>query len=152
LVLNGLSYKTYHNSPTPILPGVHGNNHKEPKKMIYKATIRETPPTREGTIMETKLTIEVLEEGKMNINKDETLTIFRKFKEGDIIALFPEIEHHWPFCSSYQHIGQHSGADYEGLIQITKPATPEEYNDLKTELESIGYNIKIRQKWNRRHK
>ena len=78
---------------------------------------------------------------------DQTLTIFRKFKEGDIIALFPEIEHRWPFCSSYQHMGQHSGADYKGLIQITKPATPEEYSDLKTELESIGYTLKIRRKW-----
>ena len=80
--------------------------------------------------------------------QDETLTIFRKFKEGDIIALFPEVK--WDrqglFCSSYQHIGQHGSADY-AIISITKSATPEEYNDLKTELELIGYNLKIRRKW-----
>jgi len=75
------------------------------------------------------------------------LTIFRKFKEGDIIALFPEIEHCFPMCSSYQHIGQHGGADYHGLIQITTLATPPEYEPLKTELESIGYDLKIREKW-----
>ena len=80
--------------------------------------------------------------------ENETLTIFRKFKEGDIIALFPEIK--WDrqglFCSSYMHIGQHGSADY-GIIRITKPATPEEYSDLKAELESIGYTLKIRRKW-----
>ena len=77
---------------------------------------------------------------------DQTLTIFRKFKEGEIIALFPEMREPHGLCMSYMHLGQHGSADY-GIIRITKPATPEEYSDLKTELESIGYNLKIRRKW-----
>ena len=90
--------------------------------------------------------------------KDETLTIFRKLKtdyppyRSEIIALFPEEPHNDILCSSYMHVGQHSGASYHGVIDITTKATPEEYGDLKTELESIGYNLKIRQKWIRANK
>jgi len=79
---------------------------------------------------------------------DETLTIFRKFKEGDIIALFPELKEYRPgTCLSYIHVGQHGSANYNHIINITNKATPTEYNDLKTELESIGYTLKIRQKY-----
>ena len=88
------------------------------------------------------------------VNKpNETLTIFRKFKEGDIIALFPEIkgDDEGLFCMSYQHIGQHGLADYNIVTYgITKKAKPEEYQELKEELESIGYILDIKQKWNRR--
>jgi len=85
--------------------------------------------------------------------KDETLTIFRKLKTDyppyrpEIIALFPEEKWTDILCSSYMHVGQHGGADYKGVVDISEKATPEEYNDLKTELESIGYNLKIRRKW-----
>ena len=84
---------------------------------------------------------------------NSTLTIFRKFFNGEIIALFPELDENSPYyCMSYMHIGQHSGADYHGVIQITTKATPKEYESLKTELESIGYNLKIRQKWIRKRR
>ena len=85
--------------------------------------------------------------------QDETLTIFRKLKTDyppyrpEIIALFPEEPYNDTLCMSYMHVGQHGGADYQGVISITENATPEEYSDLKTELESIGYNLKIRRKW-----
>ena len=82
---------------------------------------------------------------------EETLTIFRKFKdEGDIIALFPEEDWGNYLCSSYQHIGQHGSADYQGVVSISTLATPEEYRELKEELESIGYTLKIRKRWNKR--
>jgi len=74
----------------------------------------------------------------------ETKVIFRVFKDGgDVLALFPEIDEGNGLVSSYQHIGQHSGADYTGCIQITRPATPAEYSALKRELESLGYNLKV---------
>lgn len=78
---------------------------------------------------------------------EETLVIFRKFKTGEIIALFPEIDEGNYLCSSYMKIGQHSSADYSGVIQKTKRASMPEYHDLRRELESIGYNLKIRNKW-----
>jgi hypothetical protein len=70
--------------------------------------------------------------------------IFRKFKEGDIIAMFPRIpaDRLGYHIESYQHIGQHGLAD-PGIVSITKLAMPEEYQSLKEELESIGYNLKI---------
>ena len=81
---------------------------------------------------------------------DRALTIFRKYKDGEIIALFPEIDNGYGQCMSYLHVGQHGGAYYDLVVYSTTPATPEEYTDLKTELESIGYILKIRQKWIRR--
>ena len=44
------------------------------------------------------------------------------------------------------HMGQHSACDPGYVIQDTRPATKEEYSDLKQELEGIGYNIEVIQK------
>ena len=77
----------------------------------------------------------------------QTRTIFRKWPEGDILALFPDLDHGYGgICVSYQHIGQHGGADYQHCIAATKPATPQEYAELASELTSIGYGLKIRQR------
>lgn len=66
--------------------------------------------------------------------------IFRKFKGGEIIALFPnDIANSNGDCNSYMHLGQHSPADYNAVIKATKPATQEEYADLYNELKSLGY-------------
>ena len=43
---------------------------------------------------------------------------------------------------SYAHIGQHGSCCSEYVKECRK-ATEEEYKDLKTELESIGYNLNI---------
>lgn len=85
----------------------------------------------------------------------QTPVIFRKWKPrkefdepgGDIIALFPADPGTRDVytCSSYEHVGQHGSADPYGVMQATVPAKPEEYADLKAELESYpyGYNFKI---------
>jgi hypothetical protein len=91
----------------------------------------------------------------------ETLVVFRKYKRKhkskccqetggiEILALFPDIiEKPNGACSCYQHVGQHGSADYNYCIdELTIPAKPEEYKDLKEELESLGYKLKIRKKW-----
>lgn len=85
-----------------------------------------------------------------------TEVIFRKYKNGnkEIIALFPyDTERRYGQCSSYMHIGQHGAAEYSGVMENTKPATPLEYADLKTELENYGsedshYNLKVINKIN----
>jgi hypothetical protein len=69
---------------------------------------------------------------------------FRVFDEGDVIALMiddfhpdtPEI------IMSYQSIGQHGMAHRDLLDELDK-ATPEEYADLKDELERIGYEFEV---------
>lgn len=77
----------------------------------------------------------------------KTTVMFRKFREGDVVAMFPEIQADMSKenCQSYQHIGQHGAASYQ-LVNDTRLATPEEYADLKLELEQIGYNLDIRQR------
>ncbi len=95
-----------------------------------------------------------------------TKVIFRRFKggrtrrghtragEGQTIALFPyEIATKDGMIQSYMHIGQHSPV-CPTLIHDTKPATPEQYADLKVELESLGYllDIKKRVSWSRYNK
>lgn len=71
--------------------------------------------------------------------------VFRKDRTGDIFALFPtECEDYTGrYCGCYQHVGQHCSADYFGCIQDSRPATPAEYADLKTELERIGYTLRV---------
>jgi hypothetical protein len=85
------------------------------------------------------------------MKKDTHITdvIFRKFKNGQVIALFPYvIENAFNnYVSSYMHIGQHSGATLE-LIHNTKLASEVEYNDLKNELKGLGYNLKVIKKVN----
>ena len=79
---------------------------------------------------------------------EKTIVVFRKFKDGEIIALFPDIPETYPGdCQSYLHVGQHGAANYAYLVRyITTPATPEEYADLQEELTSIGYNLDIKKR------
>jgi hypothetical protein len=76
-----------------------------------------------------------------------TRVVFRTWKKGgEVIALFPDDK--WTrgnstLCNSYEHIGQHGGADYQGVIYQTTPARLEDYYDLMRELEGIGYRLKI---------
>lgn len=71
-----------------------------------------------------------------------TKVIFRKYRDGQIIALFPDEtwNRHDGSITSYMHIGQHGAADYAGVITATRPAREEEYCDLLAELKVIGYD------------
>ena len=81
----------------------------------------------------------------MEKDKEITPVIFRVWrrKPGGVLALFPTVVHDG-LCSSYEHVGQHSYANYIGCMLQTRPAQPAEYADLKRELEcDHGYNFKI---------
>lgn len=82
--------------------------------------------------------------------KQDTLktdVIFRDWQSSDfnlIIALFPhEINDLSGSVLSYEHVGQHSGADYDSVICGTIPAKEKDYASLKSELQSLGYNLRI---------
>ena len=75
-------------------------------------------------------------------NQETVDVMFRMFR-GEILAIFPHTKHHTGFVLCYAHCGQHSGADYNGVVYNSRPATEEEYKDLKKELENIGYSLKI---------
>lgn len=82
-------------------------------------------------------------------DKYETKVIFRMWKVDDseeLIALFPEElgDSNPKTCSSYQHVGQHGAATPDMIVDNSRSATPEEYEDLKNELENnVGYKLEI---------
>jgi hypothetical protein len=90
---------------------------------------------------------------------DETKTrvIFRMtpidniYKVAECIAFFIDVP--WNYnkdsVTSYMHVGQH-GSSTMGFYYDCKPATPEQYNDLKWELESLGYDLDICKRWTRK--
>lgn len=77
-----------------------------------------------------------------------TPVVFRKWKDiGTVIALFPTLNSYASdpsLCDSFEHVGQHGAAHYDGCLRKTTPATPEEYAALKAELEAYPYNYKFR--------
>ena len=79
-----------------------------------------------------------------------TKVIFRKWngKNGTVIAIFPEeVATDDPAtCYSYEHIGQGGACRDYVVIKRSRLAKPEEYADLKSELESRGYSLKIIQR------
>lgn len=77
-------------------------------------------------------------------NNEKTVVIFRKDPDGTVFALFPELPGSPGLCMCYQHVGQHSHADFKGSMSDSVPASPEEYRALRKELESIGYSLIVR--------
>ena len=51
-----------------------------------------------------------------------TKVVFRKFKDGEVIAVFPEVSWNYVHLMSYQHVGQH-GDCVPWIASFTKPAT-----------------------------
>ena len=83
----------------------------------------------------------------MSLQDDFVTTVkvvFRKF-EGEIVAFFPEESATLDpkFCCCYSHTGQHSTAEYYHVLTSSIAATDAEAVDLKSELESIGYNLEL---------
>ena len=85
-------------------------------------------------------------------NKCKTIVIFRKWKgkDGDVIALFPDVKADFEGnIMSYEHIGQHGAADYNHVVSKTRLATKKEFRPLLKELDDIGYKkseLEIRKK------
>ena len=89
------------------------------------------------------------------MDKDETETpmIFRRFKDGDIIAIMPTLPGTGdPFtCLSYQHVGQHGSCNPSHVVRMTAVARAHEYAELKAELTRIGYKVRAIQRASWRH-
>lgn len=67
--------------------------------------------------------------------------------KGDVTAIFPYLSyrHGWQ-TTFYTHVGQHGWGYLDIRLRSSRVATPEEYVDLKAELESEGYNLKVIQR------
>lgn len=68
----------------------------------------------------------------------------------EVVALLIDQQEQPGVISSYLHIGQHGSADYRHVLTLTRPSTPDEYADLKRELEDIGYDLAVCKRWNGR--
>ena len=87
----------------------------------------------------------------MTDKKDLTDVIFKKTKDGEIIAFFPYVEANAGNILSYMHMGQHSEASYDFYLACKK-TNAEEYKELYGELtNTIGYNLKIVNRINYSH-
>ena len=83
-----------------------------------------------------------------------TPVVFRRWRDTKtVFALFPTMPSDYEgfYCESYEHIGQHGGADYFGCIYASKPASLDEAADLKRELERIGYRLRGIKRASRTH-
>jgi hypothetical protein len=89
--------------------------------------------------------------------KEKTRVIFKmtpirkQYEElkSECIAFLLDCPANLGYVESYMHIGQHSEASID-FMSVCKPATPEQYKDLKWELEEvIGYDLILRKRWNR---
>lgn len=91
----------------------------------------------------------------MKASKPKTIVIFRRYKRKptDVFAIFPEHYEGLRTVSCYEHIGQHSHAEYADLIQISRPVklSDRDVRELVVELRLIGYkNLKPRARWSNR--
>jgi hypothetical protein len=79
---------------------------------------------------------------------DTTSVIFRMDDEGTVFALFPELpaDNLGTYCTSFVHVGGHGSADYPHCIAHSRPAIPDEYADLFTELERRGYHLDVQRR------
>lgn len=76
--------------------------------------------------------------------------VFRKHKDGTIDALFPYEPEFDYNVQCYNRIGQHCIADYDHVMRMTKPASPDEYASLLAELTNhVGYDITVIKRANR---
>ena len=76
--------------------------------------------------------------------KKELKVVFRKFDNGEVIAMFPQFTNKRNYrIDSYMHIGQHGECD-PMITNITKLATESEYESLLKEIQSIYHEYDIR--------
>jgi len=82
------------------------------------------------------------------------VVVFRRWRDnGTVIALFPELPSDLSgfYCDAYEHVGQHGGADYHGVVQRTIPCSSNDAAELAAELRTIGYHLKPMRRASRVH-
>lgn len=82
------------------------------------------------------------------MEKEVLRVVFRKFNDGEIIALFPQFTNKKRYTiDSYMKIGQHGECD-PLIVHVTKLAKENEYKELLNEIKNIyhEYDIKVMKK------
>lgn len=76
---------------------------------------------------------------------EKTKVVFR-IDGAEVVAVFPEDTTLSGKIACYAHAGQHFNCSYEWYLKKTKPASQDQYEGLKKELEQIGYVLQIRKR------
>lgn len=76
----------------------------------------------------------------------ETRVIF-KMSGDECIAFLLDCPANPGMVLSYMHIGQHGEASID-FFKDCRLATDDEFSNLRQELESLGYRLYLRERWN----
>ena len=96
-------------------------------------------------------TVKITGKGEIEELEPITKVIFRKYRNGDVIAVFPEIptDLYSYDCLSYMTIGQHAACNWLAILEMTTPC--KDANRMIDELENrYGYRLDIKQKYSRK--
>jgi hypothetical protein len=63
--------------------------------------------------------------------------------KGTVTAIFPYLPYDSQYLTGYTRVGQHHACSREWVLSNSRPSTDIEYADLKAELENIGYNLRV---------
>ncbi len=71
--------------------------------------------------------------------------VFRVWREsGEVFALFATLAaDNTGLVTAYQHVGQHSAANYTACVKRSRPAQPDEYADLLGELLRTDHELRV---------
>ena len=75
-----------------------------------------------------------------------TKVIFRKEKNGEVLAVFPEFpgdNNPYRTCACYSHIGQHGAMALDYIKSTSELKYRMDYQDLYDELVSVGYDLEV---------
>lgn len=76
-------------------------------------------------------------------NQETTRVLFRKSRDGEITAVFPDQRETSHMFACYAHVGQHGLCDEAWVRESTGCAKPAEYAALKAELEAEPYGYEL---------
>jgi hypothetical protein len=84
-----------------------------------------------------------------NFKTDVIFRVVSINKISEVTALFPHnVADSNGHISCYAHQGQHGSANYKYCVSKGRLATETEYKELKSELESLGYDLNVIKKQN----
>lgn len=80
--------------------------------------------------------------------------IFRVYRDGDVIAIFPGIPgtNSPDTCQCYQHVGQHGHGNLRAMMTGTRAAKDLEFSELARELLRIGYVLHVVKRATSKHR
>jgi len=117
---------------------------KAGEEKMSQTGLPKQPKKPEKELSPSGLPKDEVDENAELVTKVQFLVNEKDPENPDVFAYFPEenYDNAGKFKTGYSHIGQHSAVHPQYAAE-NRPATPEEYADLKAELEGVGYNLEV---------